>query len=133
MCPTRTISISGDATSIGTALAGAVLISTLTSSFLSGIENNPAVPDDVAASANVELAAGIPFVSDVQLQAELDKAGVSASTSKAVVEENASARLDGLRTSLSVLGVIALIALFFTRKIPTRQPAALVASPGADT
>ena len=33
--------------SIGTALAGAVLISALTASFLSGIQNNPAVPDDV--------------------------------------------------------------------------------------
>ena len=119
--------------SIGTALAGAVLISTLTSSFLSGIENNPAVPDDVAASANVELAAGIPFVSDKQLRAELEKSGLSSSQTNAVVEENASARLDGLRTSLAVLGLIALIALFFTRRIPTTQPAALVASPAADT
>ena len=41
--------------SIGTALAGAVLISALTASFLSGIQNNPAVPKDMAAQARVEL------------------------------------------------------------------------------
>ena len=33
-------------TSIGTALAGAVLIAALTTSFLSGVQNNPAVPKD---------------------------------------------------------------------------------------
>ena len=55
--------------SIGTALAGAVLISALTASFLSGIQNNPAVPKDLASKAQVELAGGIPFMSDKDLQA----------------------------------------------------------------
>ena len=62
--------------SIGTALAGAVLISTLTTSFLTGIQNNPAVPADISSSASVQLAAGIPFVSDADLGAALDSAGV---------------------------------------------------------
>jgi len=35
-----------------------------------------------------------------------------------------AARIDGLRASLSVLAVIALIALFFSRRIPTQQPSA---------
>src|SRR5215471_7701933 len=48
--------------SIGTALAGAVLISALTSSFLTGIENNPAVPDNLSSKAQVELSSGIPFI-----------------------------------------------------------------------
>ena len=46
--------------SIGTALAGAVLISALTASFLTGVQNNPAVPKDLAAKAQVELAGGDP-------------------------------------------------------------------------
>jgi MFS family permease len=46
--------------SIGTALAGAVLISALTTSFLTGIHNNPDVPKDLASQAQVELAGGIP-------------------------------------------------------------------------
>ncbi len=62
--------------SIGTALSGAVLISVLTSSFLSGVQNNPAVPADLASKAQVELAGGIPFLSDKDLQTQLDKAGV---------------------------------------------------------
>ena len=114
--------------SIGTALAGAVLISALTASFLAGVQNNPDVPKDLAAKAQVELAGGIPFMSDKDLQTQLDKAGVPAKTADAIVAENANARIAGLRTSLSVLAVIALIALFFSRRIPTEQPSAAPAS-----
>jgi len=110
--------------SIGTALAGAVLISALTTSFLTGVQNNPAVPHDVAAKAQVELAGGIPFLSDKDLQAQLDKAGVPAKTADAIVTENANARIDGLRSSLSLLAIVALIALFATRRIPAQQPTA---------
>ena len=110
--------------SIGTALAGAVLISALTTSFLNGVQNNPAVPKDLASKAHVELAGGIPFLSDKDLKTQLDKAGVPPQTADAIVQENANARIDGLRASLSVLAVIALIALFFSRRIPPRQPSA---------
>jgi Na+/melibiose symporter-like transporter len=110
--------------SIGTALAGAVLISALTISFLTGVQHNPAVPKDVASKAQVELAGGIPFMSDKDLKTQLDKAGVPAKTADAIVKENANARIDGLRSSLSLLAIIALIALFATRRIPTQQPTA---------
>jgi hypothetical protein len=110
--------------SIGTALAGAVLISALTTSFLTGVQHNPAVPKDVAAQAQVDLAGGIPFLSDKDLQAQLDKAGVPPKTADAIVTENANARIDGLRSALSLLAIIALIALFATRRIPAQQPTA---------
>jgi MFS family permease len=110
--------------SIGTALSGAVLIAALTSSFLAGVQNNPDVPNDVASQAQVQLSGGAPFISDKDLQAALDKAGVSAKTADAIVTENANARIDGLRSSLSVLAVLALIALFTARRIPAEQPTA---------
>jgi hypothetical protein len=114
--------------SIGTALAGAVLISALTASFLGGVQNNPAVPKDLAASAQVKLAGGIPFTSDKDLQAALDKAKVPAKTAAAIVKEDATARIDGLRASLAVLALIALLAMFFSRRLPTRQPSAAAES-----
>jgi MFS family permease len=115
--------------SIGTALAGAVLISALTTSFLTGVQHNPNVPKDVANKAQVQLAGGIPFMSDKDLQAQLNKAGVPAKTADAIVTENSNARIDGLRSSLSLLAIVALIATFATRRIPTQQPSA---SPAAD-
>jgi MFS family permease len=108
--------------SIGTALAGAVLISALTASFLTGLQNRPTISQELADKAAVELSAGIPFVSDAQLKAGLDDAGVPAETADAIVDQYATARLEGLRASLSVLAIGALIALVFTRRIPVRQP-----------
>jgi hypothetical protein len=108
--------------SIGTALAGSILIATLTASVLTGIQQNPAVPAEVKAQANVKLAGGVPFISDADLQAALDQAGVSQETTTAVLEVNQQARLDGLRAALVVLAGVALLALFAARRIPTQQP-----------
>lgn len=104
--------------SIGTALAGSLLIAALTSSFLTGIQQNPDVPPEVTQQAETELAAGIPFVSNADLEESLDARGVEEETADAVIEVNERARLDGLRVALAVLALIALIALFFARRIP---------------
>jgi hypothetical protein len=106
--------------SLGTALAGSVLIGALTASFLSGIENNPDIPDEVSASAQVELADGIPFISDADLEDALDEAGVPDTVVAAAVEENESARIDALRVSLAVLAVLAALAIFLSRLLPTQ-------------
>jgi MFS family permease len=110
--------------SVGTALTGAIVIAALSSSFLSGVEENPAVPAPVKARASTELSGGIPFLSDEELETALDEARVPRRATDAIVEENETARLDGLRTALSVLALLALVGLFFTGRIPTRQPAA---------
>jgi MFS family permease len=110
--------------SIGTALTGAIVIATLTASFLTGIEQNSAVPASVKKQANTELVGGAPFISDEDLKTALDDAHVPPKTADAIVDENETARIQGLRSALSVLAVFALAALFFSRRIPTKQPAA---------
>ena len=116
--------------SIGTALAGAILISALTASFLTGIADNPDVPTSVTESAEIELAGGVPFVSDRDLESALASAGVDQATADAIVDENSDARVHGLRVSLSVLGLIALLGLFTTGKIPNKPPGG-VSTPAA--
>ncbi len=59
-----------------------------------------------------------------ELEAALDEARVSPRATDGIVEENEEARLVGLRTALAVLALLALVGLFFTGRIPTRQPAA---------
>jgi MFS family permease len=108
--------------SIGTALAGAILISAVTAAFFTGIQNNPAVPDNLAVNAQTQLATGVPFTSDQDLEKALNDAGVPQDTANAVVDENAHARVAGLRSALAVLALISLLALLVTRGIPTVQP-----------
>src|SRR5437764_2005407 len=110
--------------SVGTALTGAIVIATLTTSFLTGVEQNPAVPASVKSQASTELAGGVPFISDEDLKTALDDAHVPPSAADAIVDENETARIDGLRSALPVLAALALVALFFSRRIPTEQPAA---------
>ena len=100
--------------SIGTALTGAIIIAALTTSFLNGIQNNPDIPNSVKTQATTQLAGGAPFISDAQLKTALNDAHVPPKTADAIVQENATARIDGLRTALSVLAIFALIALFFS-------------------
>jgi hypothetical protein len=63
--------------SIGTALAGAVLISALTASFFTGIQNNPNIPHSVVSQAQTQLAGGVPFMSKADAEAALKEANVS--------------------------------------------------------
>jgi MFS family permease len=108
--------------SLGTALAGSVLIASLTATLVAGIQENPAVPAEVKQQAEVQLSDGVPFLSDADAEAALEEAGVDDATAAAVVDENAKARLSALRDALSIIAIVAALALFFTGTIPTRQP-----------
>lgn len=108
--------------SIGTALAGSILIAAMTTSFLTNVEQNPAVPDEVKSRATVELESGVPFLSDADLESALDEAGTSETVAQAALDANEEARIDGLRAAVTILAFAALIAMFFTSRIPTTQP-----------
>jgi MFS family permease len=108
--------------SIGTALAGAVLISALTASFFASIADNPDVPDRVVSQAEVSLTSGVPFISDKDLEAALDEANVPPRIADSIVEDNADARIEGLRAALAVLALLAIFAVIAGRRLPTVQP-----------
>jgi hypothetical protein len=110
--------------SIGTALAGAVLISAMTASFFTGIENNPNVPDSVVSQAQTQLAAGVPFISEADAEAALQKSNVPPATADEIVKQNEKSQIDGLRAAEAILALLALVAIPFTRGIPASNPAA---------
>jgi EmrB/QacA subfamily drug resistance transporter len=107
--------------SLGTALAGSLMIAAVTSSFLANIAQNPSIPSEAQAQAQVELAGGVPFVSDADLEQSLDEAGVSSSTTDAAIEAYQEARIDGLEAALAILAVLVLVALFVAQRIPRTQ------------
>lgn len=108
--------------SLGTALAGALLIATLSTSFASNIENSDAIPSRVKSQAQVELAGGVPFISDADLEQALDDAHVNTRTANATVDAYQEARITGLQGALAILALMTVIALFFTNRVPTTQP-----------
>jgi EmrB/QacA subfamily drug resistance transporter len=110
--------------SLGTALAGSLLIATLTSAFLANIQQSPAIPASVKEQAQVELAGGVPFVSDADLEAALEDADVPPETTEAALDAYSDGRLAGLSTALAILALMSIVALFLAQSIPTRQPGA---------
>ena len=110
--------------SMGTALAGSIMIAAVTSSFVANIQASPAIPSEVKSQAQVELAGGVAFVSDADLEAALDEAGAGSEESDAALEAYRDARIDGLSAALAILAALTLGALFFTQRIPKTQPGA---------
>jgi Na+/melibiose symporter-like transporter len=114
--------------SLGTALAGSIMIAALSSAFLANIDQSTAIPAAAKETAHVELASGVAFVSDADLRAALKKTNADSQTTEAAVSAYQSARIDGLEAALAVLAGLATVALFFTPLIPRVQPAEAAAA-----
>jgi EmrB/QacA subfamily drug resistance transporter len=112
--------------SMGTALAGSVMIAAVSASFLANIQQSPDIPNRVKSQAEVELVAGVPFVSDADLEAALDEAGVPRRVRDEALDAYAGARIEGLRNSLAILALLVVVALYFAQRIPRTQPGRLV-------
>jgi MFS family permease len=110
--------------SLGTALAGSILIATVTSSFIANIQQSDAIPARAKEQAQVELAGGVQFVSDADLEKALDEANVSSRSTDEALDAYRDARIDGLQSALAILALLAIVALFAAQRIPTKQPGA---------
>ena len=106
--------------SIGTALAGSLMIAAVSSAFIANIAQSPEIPPSAKQQAQVELASGVPFVSDADLEQALDQAGVSPDVQDATLDAYRDARLDGLRAALAILAIMVTLALFAAQRIPSR-------------
>jgi MFS family permease len=108
--------------SLGTAVAGSVMIAAVTTAFIANIQNSSAIPDRAKEKAQVELAGGVPFVSDAQLTNALKESHATSKTTDAALAAYQDARITGLRAALAILALLTTVALFFTQRIPPRQP-----------
>ena len=107
--------------SLGTALIGSILIAALTNGLIDRIEANPAVPPPVRAEVAQRTQEGIPIVpvDDVE-RAALDE-GLPADQAQALADDYGDAQLDGLKRAIGAIAVFALLALWFTRRLPGRS------------
>jgi len=108
--------------SMGTALAGALLIAATTGAFLTNIQSSDAIPNRVKEEANVKLAGGVQFISDADLESALKDAHVSPRVTDDTVAAYQGARITGLKAGLAILALMTILALVFSRAIPTTQP-----------
>jgi EmrB/QacA subfamily drug resistance transporter len=117
--------------SLGTALIGAVVIGSLTSLLVAGISSSEAIDDELEAAATTALTAGADFVSDEQLSEALSDTELTNDEQDAIVDANAAARIGALQQGMVAASLLALLALFFTARVP-KAPLAAPGDPDDD-
>ncbi len=108
--------------SLGVALIGALVITGLTSVFISNITTDERIDQDVAAQVAVAIEPGLDFVSSSQIEAAALGAGLGQPTAAALVDDYEQAQLQSLKVGLLAAGFLALLALAFTRDLPHEPP-----------
>ncbi len=109
--------------SLGVALIGAIVLTGLTSGFVTTIESDQRISAEVSAQVGVVVEGGLDFVSDNQVQAAAEKAGLDPATTAALVEDYSKAQLGSLKVGLFTAALLALLALMSTRELPHEPPA----------
>lgn len=109
--------------SLGVALIGAIVLTGLTSGFVSNVADDERVDAEVASQVGTAVADGIDFVPADEVEAAVSDAGVDQATTDAIVEGYEDAELQALKTGLLAAAAIALASLAFTRSLPHGRPA----------
>jgi EmrB/QacA subfamily drug resistance transporter len=113
--------------SLGVALIGAVVLTGLSSAFITNVQESPEISQEVAAQVTTAVGGGIDFVSSDQIAAAAQQAGLDAATTTAIVDDYEAAQLNALKTGLLGAAVLALFSLPFTKQLPhDPDPAAVV-------
>ena len=108
--------------SLGVALLGAVVLSGLTSAFVSNISSDERISSAVSQQVGVAVGSGIDFVSADQIGSAAREAGLDAQTTAALVDNYESAQLQALKTGLLAAAFLALLSLAFTKDLPHGVP-----------
>ncbi len=107
--------------SLGTAIIGAVLLASLATGFSQRIANNP----DVPAVAREQIASnsqeGIDIVPVADVENAAVEGGLTQGQAQAVAADYGDAQLDALRLALGAVAAVALLSLWFTRRLPTES------------
>ncbi len=119
--------------SLGIALIGAIVLTGLASAFVSNVEDDARIADEVAAPLNAAIEdSGIDFVASEQVETAAREAGLDDATSRAIVEDYEQAQLQALKAGLLVAGFLALVSLAFTGDLPHEPPTSRRDTPVSD-
>ena len=108
--------------SLGTALAGAILIAVLISGFTGLVSTSTAIPQENKAAIEQAIKTGAKAVSNQQLSEVLQAKGLSDSEIAELVNINARARDRALRISLAAVALLGLIGVFLALLLPNNRP-----------
>ncbi|MEI7683107.1 MAG: MFS transporter [Candidatus Saccharibacteria bacterium] len=107
--------------SFGTALIGSVMIASLTTSFVNGINQSTTMPNQVKTYATQNATAGIPVVSAQELQTYAVQQGVPQSTADEIASIYKTSEIAALQEAAFFIVLLAGASLLFSRHIPDKK------------
>ncbi len=108
--------------SLGVALIGAIVLTGLTSVFVSNVTADPRISAEVSTQLGVAAGTGIDFVSVEQLETAADQAGLDQPTTDAIIDDYQQAQVKALKAGLLAAGLLVLLSLSSTRNLPHGKP-----------
>ena len=116
--------------SLGVALIGAIVLAGLTTTFVSSVQTDPRISQEVAGQVGTAVGSGIDFVSAAAVETAAREAGLDAETTTAIVDDYEQAQLRSLKAGLLVAALLALVSLAFTGGLPGKVPISTVTLEG---
>ncbi len=108
--------------SLGVAFIGAIVLTGLVGNFVSNVEDDPRISDEISAQVGTATSGSVSFVSADQVSAAATDAGLDPAAVDAIVEDYEDAQITALKSGLLVAAAIAVAAMFFTKGLPSRRP-----------
>ncbi len=106
---------------LGTAIIGSVLVSSLTTGFVTSISYNPNISSSTTEQIQEQSVSGIPIASAEQVENYALDSGLSESEAQSLGEEYKSSQIESLRSTMFFLTIIAILALALSRDIPNKK------------
>ncbi len=107
------------ASAVGTAVAGAMLVTILGLNIAQSVANDVEIPESVVAEVDLD---DVNFVSNDQLREVLSETSASPAVVDAAVQINTDARLRALKTGLLILAGISAVAILPASRLPAYKP-----------
>jgi len=106
--------------SLGTALVGAIVIGSLGTLVVQGIQSSPELSSGTKQELVSDLDSGVGFVSDADATTALTAKGVPPDERAVVSGVYSSARLEALRDGMIALSLFVVLALFLSARLPAK-------------
>jgi EmrB/QacA subfamily drug resistance transporter len=107
--------------SLGTAIIGSVMISSLSTGFVSSVGANPSIPPNVQSAVASKSKEGIPIASAKEVEGYATSAGLSPQQASAISTDYKNSQLSSLKSSMFFLVLIAFFSMFLSRNIPDKS------------
>ena len=104
--------------SLGVALIGVVVFAGLTSVFVSTVEDDARISQEVSTQVGVAAGSGIDFVNTSEIETAAQQAGLDDATTAALVDDYQQAQLQSLKAGFLAAAILALVSLAFTGDLP---------------